>query len=83
MFVKIVVMSSYKTFVRVIADEFCCPGSTHEDYPLLKNDILRLEADGTWFKIAQGIAIGGFVMPNAVDNLVVPIDADTFQIVIL
>jgi hypothetical protein len=32
------------------------------DYPLLPGDMIRGDEDGTWWKVAPGLAIGGFVL---------------------
>jgi hypothetical protein len=34
------------------------------DYPLLPGDVLRKDEDGTWWKVAPGLAIGGFVLSD-------------------
>lgn len=35
---------------------------THPEYPLLPNDLLAREDDGTWTKVCPGLCIMGFVL---------------------
>lgn len=44
-----------------------------EGYPLFPGDVLRQMEDGTWMKIAPGLAIGGFrLMDQEVQSLTTP-----------
>jgi hypothetical protein len=68
-------------FMQVVVNELYCPGSMHSDYPLLRQDVVRRESDGTWFKIANGLGIGGFKLPTGA-GILRPIDPANFDVVI-
>lgn len=42
------------------------PGAHQQfvDYPLLPEDIVRKDADGTWTKVAPGLQVSGFVLSD-------------------
>jgi hypothetical protein len=44
----------------------------HTDYPLLPGDLL-VRADGTWWKEAPGLAVGGFVLSEAQEATLKPV----------
>lgn len=50
--------------VLQVAEEI--PGAHQQfvDYPLLPEDIIRKDADGTWTKVAPGLQVSGFVLSD-------------------
>jgi hypothetical protein len=43
-------------------------------YPLLPGDLIVREPDGTWMKEAPGLAVGGFVLSEAQEAALEPVE---------
>lgn len=58
------------TQALMVTEEIAGAHPHHPNYPLLPEDIVSLEPDGTWMKHAPGLAVSGFVLkPEQVQKL--------------
>lgn len=58
------------TQALMVTEEIVGAHPLHVNYPLLPEDIVSREVDGTWMKHAPGMAVGGFVLsPEQVQSL--------------
>lgn len=46
----------------MVTEEIAGAHPMHPDYPLLPEDLITRQADGTWYKFAPGMGITGFVL---------------------
>lgn len=53
-------------------------------YDLLENDLIVKDDNGTWYKIAPGLAVSGFVLTQVQEALLAPVkyraDGLTFEL---